>query len=450
MTRLRLLSHSGRSGVAALCLAALLAGGAPARGGLHYSAEQFAELPSQWRGFLTDLRTLRNIGVKPGPGLPPSPLRQQYEEAAEKLRAAAKSRPLTADEQADLGAILLRLGEVEPALEVLRAAQREHPRHFGVLANLGTAWQLYGNLEQAGEWLRQAARLAPARWQKAEELHLRLVRLRLRQARDAQELDDLFGVRFVGEKGDFEPGGLAAAERRKLPADAVAVTQQLALWLPQDPRLLWQLGELANAQGDVQTAADLFETCVNQFGLSAPALRERRIAAREAAAALAKRQPPGSDAAKAEHAGHAAAARSKRPLVLKGLEVGKLPPVTKTGVNTVPWPLLYETSLDRRFRPTFNKYLKDLDGLQVSLIGFMQPLTDELECNALMLIEYPTGCWYCEMPEVTGIVLVELPEGQRVGYTRNPVRVTGTLSLNATDPENFLYTIKNAKVAEPD
>jgi hypothetical protein len=67
-----------------------------------------------------------------------------------------------------------------------------------------------------------------------------------------------------------------------------------------------------------------------------------------------------------------------------------------------------------------------------------------------MLIEYPTGCWYCELPEVTSIVLVELPEEKRTTYTRNLLKVTGRLSLNADDPENFLYTIKGARVAESD
>jgi hypothetical protein len=54
------------------------------------------------------------------------------------------------------------------------------------------------------------------------------------------------------------------------------------------------------------------------------------------------------------------------------------------------------------------------------------------------------------MPEVSGIVLVELPDGKTVPFTRSLVKVTGKLSLNAADPENFLYTIKEARVVEAD
>lgn len=47
---------------------------------------------------------------------------------------------------------------------------------------------------------------------------------------------------------------------------------------------------------------------------------------------------------------------------------------------------------------------------------------------------------------MTGILLVELPEGKSFHYTRGPIRVRGKLVLNATDPENFLYTIRDAEV----
>jgi hypothetical protein len=424
----------------------------PVRAGLHYSGEPIAELPSQWRGYLTDLRAVRNIAVKPTASLPASPLRTQYEAEAKRLAEAAKTRKLTADEIADLGALWIRLGEIEKALEVLRTGEREHPQRYAIISNLGTAWQLYGDLERAADCLRQAVILAPGKLQKAEELHLRLLRSRLREAKGNQDLDPLFEIQFVGESGQWEPGKLAGAQRKKLPGEAVALVQQLCLWMPADARLLWQLGELANAHGDVKIAAELFESCVGQFGLSAPALREHRSLAREAVAALDKRELPGPATAKAEHAGHAPAIapRSKRPLNLKRLDASTLPAISKDAVNNMPWALLQETNIDRNFRPAFAKYLQELNEHQVSLTGFMQPLTDDLELSAFMLIEYPIGCWYCEVPEVTSIVLVELPEGKSVQFTRNLVKVTGRLRLNSKDPEDFLYTIKGSKVTEAD
>ncbi len=435
-----------------LSASVLLCCSATALAGLHYSGEPMAELPSQWRGFLADLRVLRNLAVPPTDALPASPLRKQYQEEVVKLQEAAAARKLTAAEQADLGALLIRLGETEQALRVLRQADREHPKDHRIVANLGTAWQHAGNLDQAAEALRQAVELAPKKFREAEMLHLNLVRLRQRQPRDHQELDDLFGVRFVGESGRFEPGKLAAVERKKLPPDAVARMQQLCLWLPHDGRLLWQLGELANAHGDVRAASDIFETCVGQFALGSRTLREHRLQVREAAAELARLQKPGSESAKAEHAGHAGmiATKSRRPLAGRRLDPSSLPPVNREGVNPLPWLLLLETQLDRSFRPTFPARLKELDRLQVSLTGFLQPLTDDLESSGFLLIEYPTGCWYCEMPEVTGIVYVEIAGGKSVSFTRNMMKVTGRLKVNATDPEDFLFTIQDARVSQAD
>src|SRR5215831_17400910 len=105
---------------AVLMIGALTA--APVRAGLYYSGETFAELPSQWRGFLLDQRTLRNLAVKPDAKNPASPARLRYQEAAARLEKAARQGKLTADDKADLGALYVRLGEVGKALELLRAA----------------------------------------------------------------------------------------------------------------------------------------------------------------------------------------------------------------------------------------------------------------------------------------------------------------------------------------
>ena len=419
----------------------ILAAGAEAHAGLYYSGEPIAELPSQWRGFLLDQRALRNIAVPPGAKTPSSPLRTQYAETAAKLEEIRKQRRLTADELADLGALYVRLGEMEKAVAVLRAAQRQHPRHFRIAANLGTAWQLQGDLEQAAACLQQATRLAPGKLQKAEELQLKLVRCRQRAPRDSQALDDLFGLHLDGVNGKY------SSERKKLPADAPALAQQLALWLPADGRLLWQLAELAALYEDPKTAAAIMDGCVTEFGMRAAALLRHRQILRAAADELARQGGNGNG--KAGHEVHAGLfpAKSKRPL-LSHLAPANLPAISATGVNALPWSVLAETAVDRQFKPTFAPYLKELDGKQVSLSGFMQPLGDDLELGTFMLIEYPVGCWYCEMPEMTGILFVELPSGRTVSYTRGRVNVVGQLSLNATDPENFLYTIRKAKVTE--
>src|SRR5271166_3601058 len=91
---------------------------AGAEAGLYYSGEKFAELPSQWRGFLLDQRMLRMLAVKPAAAAAAHPLRARYLEDLARLEKLAAARKLTADEAADLGALLIRLGDINKALEV--------------------------------------------------------------------------------------------------------------------------------------------------------------------------------------------------------------------------------------------------------------------------------------------------------------------------------------------
>jgi tetratricopeptide (TPR) repeat protein len=418
--------------------------------GLYYSGETIANLPSQWRGFLLDQRALRLAAVKPAPGKAGSPLRIKYLEALANLEKLAQKRALTSDESADLGALYIRLGESDKAVACLRAAQRIHPKHFHLAANLGTAWQMQGDLQQAAASLREAVKLAPGKNQPAEELQLRLVELR-QKTKSMDALDDLFGIRFLNAAGVYEAGKIAPTDQKKLPADALAQVQQLALWLPADVRLLWLLGEMANVQGDAKTAAAIFDGCVTEFNSRAPDLRQHRQITRAAVDMAAKANEAGQTHGGGESASHLASwrPRSKRPLANLA-ERTDLPPVNATGTNYLPWTVLGDTVVDRDFRPNFPRYLLELEGKSVTLTGFIQPLNEDLELGSFMLIEYPIGCWYCEMPELNSIVFVELSAGKTFTHTKTLVKVTGTLHLNKTDPENFLYTLEGAKATAAD
>jgi tetratricopeptide (TPR) repeat protein len=429
-------------------VAALLALGlaaSPALAGLYYSGEQYTELPSRFRGFLLDHRLLRGAAIERPRGVPVSALRLEDLAAAERLEKLSGTRGLGPDEAADLGALYLRLGKPDRAIAVLLPAARKDPRHFHLAANLGTAFQLAGDFERAADYLEEAVRLAPEKLRTFETYHLKLVKLRLKEGRGANNptaVDDLFGVKYVGESGGPEPGKLAAAERKKLPADAVAIVERLALWLPADGRLLWQLGELANAHGDVRTAAAILDGCVTEFALGSPELRKRRLLYRAAVEEMAK---------KPELDQHTITFRGKsvRPLI-KSFDEAALPPIRANAVNPLPWPVLAATTTDQRGKPVFPKYLDQLDGKKVSLMGFMQPVRDELSVTGFLMLEYPVGCWFCETPEATGLVSIELKAGTTAEFRKGLVKVVGTLSLERTDPESYLFTITDARLGEAD
>ena len=408
-----------------------------AHAGLYYSGEQLRPLPAQWRGFLPDQRTLRIVGaVVPQGSMPTPPLRDTYAAALATLEAAAARRDLTPDEAADLGALHVRLGSPTKALAVLRPAVRKHPEHFRLAANLGTTWQLLGDPEQAAAMLEEAVRLAPPEHRAAETLQGKLIGMRRREGKTWRGVDDLFGVTFADVAGRPETG--------KLPVEAVALVQRLAWWLPSDARLLWLLAELAGADGDVRTAANILDGCVSEFALDSVEARRRRVLFRTAA-----------DAADSAEAPTVTAGRIKfrSPRVFQRLiDPTKLPKIKPTGINGLPWAVIGETELGPRGRPNLLPYLDELDGKQVALTGFISPIgggkSDEL--TTFLFTENPVGCWFCEMPGPMQSVIVELLAGTSTQPSRQAAKLIGKLKINRTEPEEYPFRLVEAKIVPLD
>ena len=190
----------------------------------------------------------------------------------------------------------------------------------------------------------------------------------------------------------------------------------------------------------------MLEGCVVQFGMSHPTLRKHRQILRDAVENVP--QAKVGEAHPDKHVG-TLAFKSRRPLISK-LESLPLPAIDPKGINAIPWELFGETTLEKPFKPNFPKYLRELEGKQISMNGFMYPLRDDPEMVAFLFIESPVGCWYCEMPETTGIIYVQMPEGQAARYERGLVRLVGRLHLNLTDPEEFLYSVRDARIGALD
>jgi tetratricopeptide (TPR) repeat protein len=254
---------------------------------------------TQFRDLLTDLSKIGNE-------LQESAGRKHYLAQRDEMLAKYRNRTLTTQEKVNLSEYLIRLREYEKAVELLTPLAAQERRNFMVYANLATAHQLAGRLDPASSYLEHVKTIWPKEWpgltseqltwyQRAEKYHLRLLRLRYRESLRAaasrskapETLDELFAddkgaVRFVGDSGAYEAGKMAAKERAKLPEDALAVVQQLLVWIPgpapgmEDPRLFWLLGELYNAAGDVEAASEIFQSLVWSYRYDAPELREHR------------------------------------------------------------------------------------------------------------------------------------------------------------------------------
>jgi tetratricopeptide (TPR) repeat protein len=266
----------------------------PARAGLYNTSEpeeekrsspNIAPRDSFEKVFRTTLKHLSTI-AKPQVEAD-NPLRKRYLLAAE-LATRYNPDALTSEQKINLSAVFIRRRKYDDAINLLTPLTRHEPKNFLALGNLATAYQLAGQesraistLEQALDvWPKQMGELDVAMraflqscgwhegaydlYRKAESYQLKLLKLRVRESLNKkgsnnsfETVDALFDdgqkpphpVQFVGESGKFEPGRLAAAEKAKLPKDAIDIVQQLLIWMPDDVRLYWLLGELYNAQG---------------------------------------------------------------------------------------------------------------------------------------------------------------------------------------------------------
>jgi hypothetical protein len=204
----------------------------------------------------------------------------RYLRQVRELEAREREGTLPLEGRINLGAYYLRLQQPQKAIGVLEPRAREGAP-FTLWANLATAYEQAGLPDRALTARDLALKAWPATYpgwdsfqlrfyRKVEKYQLDLLKLRQKEAqrrpgRNDLRLDDLFpGVEFVGASGKYEAGGIAPAQWGEVPADALALVEQMLLWSPFDERLQWLLGELLNAGGDVRAAVMVLGPLVNK------------------------------------------------------------------------------------------------------------------------------------------------------------------------------------------
>jgi tetratricopeptide (TPR) repeat protein len=266
---------------------------APRFAGLYPQALPFP----QYRDLISSLVSLNR---------PTSPMAERYGQKVSQMLNRQHAAELGPEEQASLGAYLLRLRRYDEAVELLTAALRKNPQNFLLRANLAAAYEFQGRFDRALPYLQETLEAWPREWpgltkdqlawyKEAERYHHRLLRSRYRESLQAAtrgrqsvpQLDPIFDtedghVRFVGPSGAYEAGELALIDKQKLPKHALAIAQQLSLWLPDDSRLYWLVGELYNAEGNIDAARRIMEECLWSRRLDSPELRRHRLVLQEA------------------------------------------------------------------------------------------------------------------------------------------------------------------------
>ncbi|MBM3994913.1 MAG: hypothetical protein FJ303_12280 [Planctomycetes bacterium] len=236
-------------------------------------------------GFADTMDTLQTIpDAKPKSN---PPIRRRYV-LMESLASKGGLNLETLEQKLNYSTVLIRRGRREEAEALLKPLLDEYPTNFILLSHYASACYLMGNDDfrrKAKFYMKKALNNWPERWsdlKKETQDHLlatygweetayernrryevyfkRLVDHRLEEegVRAAKKerpdmLDPIFSdsgekpITFLNEKGEFEVGRIAASDKERMPGDAVEAVQQLLIWMPGEPRLLWLLAETYNA-----------------------------------------------------------------------------------------------------------------------------------------------------------------------------------------------------------
>lgn len=156
-----------------------------------------------------------------------------------------------------LARLLIQFGEFDAADAVFMHWQRLEPRAIRLPFVRGLLHHARGELELARRDLEQAMATAPSELIPLLRLQAAILRLPRTQPGDAQEPNP-WGVRFADESGKYVAGGIAAAERLKLPEGVGLLLTQLTEMLCRQGNLWVLCGELYNAAGFPESGLECF------------------------------------------------------------------------------------------------------------------------------------------------------------------------------------------------
>ncbi len=125
--------------------------------------------------------------------------------------------------------------------------------------------------------------------------------------------------------------------------------------------------------------------------------------------------------------------------------------VNKGGqVSSTIWSALADVKFKLRddfYLPQFGPNARALHGKTVEVVGYIYPFETTRWTKHFALSSLPlSACFFCGVGGPESVVEVEakLP----VKQTDKPIRVRGTLILNALDTERMIYILQNGEIIE--
>ena len=114
------------------------------------------------------------------------------------------------------------------------------------------------------------------------------------------------------------------------------------------------------------------------------------------------------------------------------------------GTDLLSWDLLRKTKGTVHSGPTFVSELLGLKDKAVDLVGFMVPLYEFRGVTEFLLLPLPIECYFCQAPPMRDVMLVQMAANTTTDIVKEPVMISGALTLNEGAGTKFFYVIKDA------
>ena len=114
----------------------------------------------------------------------------------------------------------------------------------------------------------------------------------------------------------------------------------------------------------------------------------------------------------------------------------------------------YERSFDETFgidveKPVLNPIIKNLEGKEIEVEGYIIPLTGKIKQSHFMLSRFPQSmCFFCGKAGPESAAQVFTKGGKKIAYTDKKIKVKGILRINVTDITNLLYTLEDGIILD--
>ncbi|HRI00326.1 MAG TPA: DUF3299 domain-containing protein [Saprospiraceae bacterium] len=117
------------------------------------------------------------------------------------------------------------------------------------------------------------------------------------------------------------------------------------------------------------------------------------------------------------------------------------------------WPALSKLTYKKEYdeilglkvdRPIFSKEIKDLQGKEIRLKGYIIPTDGYKSHTEFVFSAFPySSCFFCGQagPET----VVEVKAKEPIQYTSEPIEIKGKLKLNNIDVNRLMYLLTDAE-----